>query len=148
MAIRNVLVPTDFSAHSAQALEHAIELAKPLSATIHLLHSYWVAISVGSPDLFVLPADFSERLRSAAQAELEQLEKRVVQAGVACKSHVMLIPPFSAILDLAESLPADLIVMGTQGRTGLKHVLLGSVAERTVRLAPCPVLTVKAKTAA
>jgi nucleotide-binding universal stress UspA family protein len=60
----------------------------------------------------------------------------------------MLIPPFSAILDLAESLPADLIVMGTQGRTGLKHVLLGSVAERTVRLAPCPVLTVKAKTAA
>jgi nucleotide-binding universal stress UspA family protein len=147
MPIRNILVPTDFSGHSAVALEQAIELAKQHSATIHLLHSYWVAISVDDPDLLALPDGVVEKLRSAAGAELEQLKKRVLQAGVACESRLVSAPPFRAILEVAASLPADLIAMGTQGLTGVRHVLLGSVAERTVRLAPCPVLTVKAKAA-
>jgi nucleotide-binding universal stress UspA family protein len=130
MAIRNILVPTDFSEHSEEALRQAIELARALSARLSLLHSYWFSLSTASPDL--VPADLMDRIREAALAELGKLHERVVQ------------PAVPAILCEAEQLPAYLVVMGTHGHTGLKHALLGSVAERVVRLAPCPVLTVKA----
>jgi nucleotide-binding universal stress UspA family protein len=145
MTIRQILVPTDFSAYSNAALERATELAKALSARIHLVHSYWVTLSVGTTDLILVPPDFVEKLRVAASSELEQLEKKTAQAGVPCEAHLSGDPAVTAILDLAKSLPADLIAMGTHGHTGLRHLLLGSVAERIVRLAPCPVLTVKAK---
>ncbi len=63
--------------------------------------------------------------------------------GIQCESHLIAQTPSAAIVEAAEQIGADLIVMGTRGLSGLKHILLGSVAERTVRVAPCPVMTVK-----
>jgi nucleotide-binding universal stress UspA family protein len=142
--IRNILIATDFSADSEAALEYAIELAKRLDAKLHVLHAYFVCIPALVHNEFVLPEGVIAGVRAAAQARLEGLKKRLAEMGV--QADVKLSPddPVSAILDAAKSLPADLIVMGTQGLTGLQHLLLGSVAERTVRLARCPVLTVKA----
>jgi nucleotide-binding universal stress UspA family protein len=77
-------------------------------------------------------------------SKLAVLIEKVASDGVTATSQLSEFPAASAVLDLAERLGADLIVMGTRGRTGLKHVLLGSVAERTLRHAPCSVLTVKA----
>ena len=143
MAIRTILVPTDFSTHSSAALDQAIELARALSARLVLLHSYWINLSMAAADFWTVPPDFMEQMRKAAILELEGLAKRALQAGATCETRVSADPTTSAILDLAEALPADLIVMGTHGHTGLRHVVLGSTAERVVRLAPCPVLTVK-----
>ena len=145
MAIRSLLVPTDFSPDAARALEMAIELAQPARAKIHLLHScYFGPYLGGFPEPVGVPMDFVERVRREVRTRLEQLEKRVAQAGISCASHISEETPVAAIVDRARGVDADLIVMGTRGLTGVKHALLGSVAERTVRLAPCPVLTVKA----
>jgi nucleotide-binding universal stress UspA family protein len=143
MAIRKILVPIDFSPCSLYAFDRTIELAKTLSARIDLLHSYAVSISQAPSLYWGVPPDFLAKLRQAAAGELEQLAKRATEAGVACESHVSSELPVDAILATARALPADLIAMGTHGLTGVMHALLGSTAERIVRLAPCPVLTFK-----
>jgi nucleotide-binding universal stress UspA family protein len=146
--IRTILVPTDFSEHAAAALEHAAELAKHFSARVVLLHSYGVAISSLSANPFVMPGPFVEEVVAEARAGLEELQKRPSLAALPCEVQLAPLPVVTAILEAARALPADLIVMGTQGRSGLAHALLGSVAERTVRLAHCPVLTVRAQPSA
>jgi universal stress protein A len=143
MAIRTILVPIDFSDCSNAALDQAIDFARLFSARLVLFHSYWVDVSMAPNLYWVVPPDFVEKLREATTTELEQLAKRAAAAGVACESRASAEPAVAGVLELAKMLPADLIVMGTHGRTGLKHVALGSTAERIVRLAPCPVLTVK-----
>jgi len=142
--IRNILVPTDFSAHADVALGCAIDLAKHFSAKVHRLHAYFWNPAIGMPGALAMPPDIIETVRNSARAQLEPLEKRASDSGVACESHISAQVPTQAVIQMAEALPADLIVMGTRGLTGLKHVLLGSVAERTVRFSPCPVMTVKA----
>lgn len=143
--IRHILVPTDFSTHAGKAIEHAVELARSFGATVHLLHSYHLPLQLSMPEPAVLPAGFWEDLRKQAETRLTELRNEIEAKGVACQAHASAEPPSQAVLDAAEQLHADLIVMGTRGLTGLKHVLLGSVAERTVRHAPCAVLTVKAE---
>jgi len=143
MAFRTILVPIDFSGCSSAALDQAIALASTLSAKLVLLHSYGVSVSLAPADFWVVPPDFVEKLRQGATAELEKLAQRAGKAGVPCESRASASNPVEAILEAAEALPADLIVMGTHGLTGVKHIVLGSTAERIVRLAPCPVLTVK-----
>lgn len=141
-AIRKILVPVDFSEHSARALEMAIGLAKMFGAEIELMHSYEVTpivtlYGVGYPE--TLDAD----LRAAALRRISEWTEKVQREGVAVRQHVVSSFPAEAIVDLADELEVDLIVMGTRGLRGLKHVMLGSVAERTLRRASCPVLTVK-----
>ncbi len=144
MPIRNILVPTDFSPSSQVAFDQALELAKLQGVRLHVLHGYWVYVSLAAPDVRLLPESFMDELKESAKVKLEELEKRAQQAGVACTTHLSPLPPETAILEMAESIPADLIVMGTHGHTGLKHALIGSVAERIVRLSHCAVMTVKA----
>lgn len=144
MKIRSILVPIDFSAHSARALDDALDLAKQFGATIHVMHAYHLPALIGMPDEIVIPADFWTGVRDAAARKLEKAVERVRGAGVKCESHLLESAPSQAIVELATKLGADLIVIGTRGLTGLKHVLLGSVAERVLRTAPCPVLAVKA----
>jgi nucleotide-binding universal stress UspA family protein len=86
---------------------------------------------------------FDRDCRDAAQREIGKWSDKVNAAGVPVESTVTPSPPVEAIERLAGEIDADLVVMGSRGLTGLKHVLLGSVAERTIRTAPCPVLTVK-----
>jgi nucleotide-binding universal stress UspA family protein len=145
MEIRSILVPIDFSPHSARALDDALDLAKKFGAKLHVLHAYHLPALVGMPDEIVIPPDFWMGVRDAAARKLEKTLQKVRSAGVACESHLLEGPPSQAIVQLAEKIGVDLIVMGTQGLTGLKHVLLGSVTERVLRTAPCPVLGVKAR---
>ncbi len=148
MNVNTILVPSDFSADAEKALSTATELAKLFGARIVVLHAYHVDIPMVSPMAggYALPQGFYEDLRSQATAQVEKLSKEAATEGIEATGIVLQEPAAFAIAAQAESLPADLIVMGTRGLTGLKHVVLGSVAERVVRTAPCPVLTVKAAT--
>ena len=141
--MKTILVPTDFSAHSEKALEVAERLAKLAGGKIHLLHCYQVNPGGISPYGIVIPEEFDREVREAAARHIEVLERRVAAKGIEVEAHISSRFPSEAVSDLAAELGADLIVMGTRGATGLKHILLGSVAERTIRIAPCPVLTVK-----
>ena len=141
--IQTILVPIDFSPHANRALKLAIGLAKTFSAKIHLLHAYHLPVSITMPDAVVVPQSFWDSIRDASARKLEKSYQTVTGEGVECESHLMAQMPSAAIVETARQVGADLIVMGTRGLSGLKHVVLGSVAERTVRAAPCPVMTVK-----
>jgi nucleotide-binding universal stress UspA family protein len=138
-----LLVGLDFSAYSERALATAIDLAKTFRGRIHLLHAYHLPPLVGIPDQVMIPPDFWSGVREAARAKLEQHAEKVRAEGIPVELHLVELPASDALVDVAKQIKADLIVMGTRGLTGLKHVLLGSVAERTLRLAPCAVLAVK-----
>jgi nucleotide-binding universal stress UspA family protein len=141
--MKTILVPTDFSPHSEKALGVAERLAKLTGGKIHLLHCYQINPGGISPYGIAVPEEFDREVRDAAEKKVEDLEQRVAAHGIEVEVHLTSRFPSQAVSDLAEELGADLIVMGTRGSTGLKHILLGSVAERTLRIAPCPVLTVK-----
>jgi nucleotide-binding universal stress UspA family protein len=140
---RKILVPLDFSDHSSRALDLAIDLAKESGAELHLLHAYEIPTSIATAYGVALPQAVWDGIEAAARSRLDERLARVEQAGLKGVDHVVGAAPSDAILDTAGEIGADLIVMGTRGLTGLRHVLLGSVAERTLRLAPCPVLTLK-----
>jgi len=142
--MKTLLVPIDFSEHSARALDVAKQIARLADSKIHLLHCYQLNVGGVSPYGVTIPDDFNQQIRDAADEQLTALEQAVAADGIAVESHLTPRFPSEAISDLAVELGADLIVMGTRGSTGLQHILLGSVAERTLRIAPCPVLTVKA----
>lgn len=146
MNVSTILVPTDFSDDANKAVSTASELAELLSAKIVILHAYSVDVPMASPMAggYSLPVGFYEKLRSSATSRVDEAAKKLRADGIDATGIAVCEPAAFAIADHAESLPAELIVMGTRGNTGLKHVLLGSVAERVVRTAPCPVLVVKA----
>ncbi len=146
MNVNTILVPTDFSEDATEAVKTASELAKQFGAKVVLLHAYNVIIPLASPmgGAYALPDGFYEELRAQAVAQVEAAAKTLAESGVDATGVAVSATPSLAIVEEADRLPADLIVMGTRGLTGLKHVALGSVAERVVRTATCPVLTVKA----
>jgi nucleotide-binding universal stress UspA family protein len=142
---RTLLVPHDFSLQSRAAFVLAEALARLAGARIHLLHV------VESPALHALtPAGaldlaLPDVVVTGARLEAEKLLLELArEARADVRVHVVEGPATEIICEMAERLPAELIVMGTHGRDGLAHLLLGSVAERTLRRAPCPVLTVRA----
>lgn len=142
--IRTILVPVDFSEHSAKALDLAIDLAKTFRAKIYLLHCYQVQPLGVTPYGIVIPESFDREIREAAGRHLGEWREKAAAEGIETEAALSGLFPSIAIGDTAAQIRADLIVMGTRGLSGIKHVMLGSVAERTVRIAPCPVLTVKA----
>jgi nucleotide-binding universal stress UspA family protein len=138
-----IVTAVDFSEHSRKALDTAAELARNFDSELHLVHGFELPFPVLTPYEVALPDNFVGDARAAARRELDALEKKLTDSGVNVTAHLRDGPPDIAINELATEIDADLIVMGTRGNSGLKHVLLGSVAERTLRHAPCPVLTVK-----
>jgi nucleotide-binding universal stress UspA family protein len=138
-----ILVPVDFSDHSKEALDTAIQIAHLFKSTIHLLHCYHIQAAGIAPYGIVMPSGYYDDIRDAAEKHLDDWHKMVSNEGIKSKSILSADSPSLAISLAAEEIEADLIVMGTRGLSGLKHAVLGSVAERVVRLAPCPVLTVK-----
>ena len=146
MQVKTILVPSDFSSHAAKALETAVELAKVFEAKIVIVHAYLVQPppSVSMQGGYVIPEGYFEQARDHAHQQVELLASQQKGSGVEVEGKAVEAAASQAILEAAEEIAPDLIVMGTRGQTGLKHVLLGSVAERIVRLADCPVLTVKA----
>lgn len=137
MDIHHILAPTDFSVHANQAVTSAFELAQTCGAKLSLLHVIEIpeyAIEVALP-----LADLEQQARQS----LAGLLPKAVAAHVEVTRLVELGVPYLRILEVARTEHVDLIVMATHGRTGLGHLVLGSVAERIVRLAPCPVLTIR-----
>ncbi len=145
---KRILVATDFSEPAGRALDAALALAKRTGAELHLVHALEVALPLFEPYAVVLPADWVGEARRLAQAKLEQAHALVSAAGLSGTTHLGDVPAAHSIAERARSLGADLVVVGTHGHTGLKHVLLGSVAERTVEYAPCAVWTAKGAAAA
>jgi len=143
LRIRKILVPVDFSGHSAKALDYAIEVAKKFEASIHILHSYPIHVGGVTPYGVAFPETLERDWRAAAQQQLDAWGEKVNAAGIEVSLSLTPLAASEAVAETAEEIGADLVVMGTRGLSGLKHVLLGSVAERTLRTAPCPVLTVK-----
>jgi nucleotide-binding universal stress UspA family protein len=143
--IRSILAAVDFSENSDQALGTAIDLAKQTGAELHVVHALDLPIPIFNPYAISIPDALLTQAREEATRRLRETVEKVSKAGVKSKSHLTEVPAAPAIARLAEELGSDLVVMGTHGHTGLKHVLLGSVAERTLRLAPCSVLVVKGK---
>lgn len=132
-----ILVAIDFSDCSKEALERATALAKVSGGTIEILH----VIEPGVEDPFGGHIYGSDH-QSAVDRMLVRLVGQVEAAGVACTSKILEGGAAAEITGRARTIGADIIVVGTHGRTGLAHVLLGSIAERVVRHAACPVLTV------
>jgi nucleotide-binding universal stress UspA family protein len=144
MKIDRMLVPVDFSDASRAAVEHAIALAREMGAEIHLLHSYPVSPGIATPYGPALPEAVFQSIRASAERRLGEVRQHVADAGIPVTAHLTAEAASVAIADAAKELAVDCVVMGTRGLTGVKHMLLGSVAERTVRTAPCPVFTTQA----
>jgi universal stress protein A len=139
-----ILHPTDFSECAAEAEAMAVDLAGKLDGEIVLLQVL-VETPLYGEGLLNMPAvqRVYDAQRSWAEEALEARATDLRRRGIDASRRVQTGVPFEQIVKVAEEERADLIVMGTHGRTGLDHLLLGSVAERVVRLAPCPVLTVR-----
>ena len=143
MTIQHILVPTDFSPYAEQALDYAIALAKRLQARVTLIHVI-SPVLWGTGDVPAAPPPtYCEAIEAEVQQGIEAALKRVRAAGLEGQTLVAYGAPFDRIITTARDQGVDLIVMGTHGRTGLPHLFLGSVAERVVRLAPCPVLVTR-----
>jgi nucleotide-binding universal stress UspA family protein len=143
-----ILAATDFSDDSNNALAYAEELARRFSAEIVVMHVDQplapVTVSELSPGLDVGAMNrIAEEQRLLAQRELDQLTARLRESGLKSRGMLKVGAPFLEIISAAHNDGVDLIVLGTHGRTGLAHVLMGSVAERVVRKAHCPVLTIR-----
>jgi len=141
--IQRILVPHDFGEAAERALVYALALAEKLGARITVLHAYEVP-AYGYPDALVAAVEFASEIERRAVEALEQIALRVRTPKVEVETTVRRGTPWAEIVKAAEQLPADLIVMGTHGRKMMPRLLLGSVAEKVVRSAQCPVLTVHA----
>jgi nucleotide-binding universal stress UspA family protein len=142
--IRHILVPIDFSAHAEAVLEWAAHLAGQHGSRLSLLHVYHLPVEFQQLEGAYLPADFWSHVKAEAEQTLERYGEPLRRRGLRVETLVREGYPATVIEEEALSLQADLIVIGTRGHSGLKHLLLGSIAERVVEKAPCPVLTVKA----
>lgn len=143
--IRTILVATDFSATAGSAGSWAAEIAKAHGARVVVVHALAPPIPpAASPDFVTLPPDFHEQYRDAARRRLDEEAERIRAAGVETTTDLDIGPAAPIVIEMAEKHSADVIVVGTRGLTGFKHLLMGSTAERVVQHAPCPVLTIRA----
>ena len=155
---KRILCPVDLSSFSLDALKMAVELAIVNDArldVLHVIHNpfdelYMTAIADADPALFAAYADEPQRrakikriTEEHAEILLKQYCHDIVQRHSKVRYHIRSGDPFEAILDGTEDFLTDLVVLATHGRTGVKRLLIGNVAEKVVRHAPCAVLTVK-----
>lgn len=139
-AARKIVVGVDFSEQGDLALEAARVMAEDSGAVLHLVHAFPTPLIL-NPYATTLPSDFAVGLREAAHERLEARAARI--EGVKVETHLRSGTPADAVLAAVDELGADLLVVGTHGRRGVRRVFQGSVAERVARLAPCSVLTVR-----
>jgi nucleotide-binding universal stress UspA family protein len=140
--IRRILCPTDFSAFADRALSHAIALARWYEARLTVLHVLPPPPAPGSPFQAFAPPPPDTAAEGRVLQSLARFTRPAEEAGVPIDVQLREGSPARTVLDLARTLPSDLIVMGTHGREGFERLVLGSVTEKVVRQAPCPVLTV------
>ncbi len=141
--IKRILVPMDFSTSSRRALNYASGVAQKFDASLHLVHVCEVpSMMTASMDAYAIAyTDWSQRLGEEAERELVKITRSL--GGLTVTTEVLFGSAALAIVEAAETNDADLIVMGTHGHGAVMHLMMGNVAERVVRTAPCPVLTVR-----
>jgi nucleotide-binding universal stress UspA family protein len=145
--VRNILVASDFSPASRPAFRRAVDLAQANGAALWIAHVAALPIPM-SPDGYVLPRmydDMAQAIRADAQKRLRVLLERARKAGVRGRALLLKGVAHEAIVRAARAHRADMIVLGTHGRTGMARFFVGSVAARVVAAAGCPVLTVRGR---
>jgi nucleotide-binding universal stress UspA family protein len=145
--IRRIMHPTDFSRASSAAFKRAVDMAKGNRAELLLVHVMSPAIPIMA-DGYVSPQvyeDMEAAAHASSQKHLGALVKKAKQAGARAKGLLVEGVPHERIARAARSKKADMVVIGTHGRTGIAKLFLGSVASRVLAVSPCPVLTVRGK---
>ncbi len=142
--IKKILVPIDFSDYSKNALKYAVQFSKFFEAKIYLIYViepmvYPSDFSLGQVSIPSTEYDMQDR----AKSELELLVKNEITEELCTEVIIKAGKPFVEIIDTASELDIDLIIIATHGHTGMEHLLFGSTAEKVVRKAPCPVLTLR-----
>ncbi len=143
MGFKKILVATDFSDYAARAIEYAEVLCKQFGSEILLLHVIESFTYSLTDSMTVIGHD--QALSATAEALLENLQNRLLAEGFSVEGVVTHGRAYKEIVEKATEEASDLIVIGSHGRTGMEQLLLGSVAEKVVRLANCPVLTIPGK---
>ncbi len=148
--IKDILVPVDFSLCSRNAVASAIEVAKRYDARLHILHVYETSPVVAGDVMIDIGGGGSTTLREFVRDQTRSMFDEFIASvdgldEVEWTEHLVSGTPSQVALHKAEQGPCDLLVMGTHGRRGISHFLLGSVAERVIRQAPCPVLVVRSE---
>ncbi len=141
---QHILVPHDFSDPAEHALGFALDLAQRFGARVTILHAYEIVPPVVYGEAIWMNAEVRRQIEDAARAALDGIVKRAARPGLDVGGVLRQGTAWSEIDAVAKELKTELIVMATQGRHGLARALLGSVAEKVVRTAPCPVITVHA----
>src|SRR5262245_46774600 len=144
--IKRILVPVDFSKPSLAALDYAVDFGRPLRAELVILHAVEPVYFAATNGIYGVGFDMGtiyRELERTGQEQLDRLAAGIRSRRVAVRTLLSVGAAHRGIGDAAKKLRADLVVMSTHGRTGLSHALMGSVAERVVRSAPCPVLTLR-----
>lgn len=142
--IKTILVPIDFSDYSKNALRYSVNLAKKFSSKMFLIYViepmiYPADFSMGQVAVPTADLDMTQR----AEEELNNLAKNEIDSSIEVKTIIKSGKPFVEIIETAAEVDADLIIIATHGHTGVEHLLFGSTAEKVVRKAPCPVLTIR-----
>ena len=146
MPIKQILVPVDFSDVSMQAVDYAVELSKGFAADVAVVFVVEPLYYAAPPTAYGAATQVAMLLddqRKLGREQLAKLAARLEKKGVKVRALLQEGSPYERITGTAKRIKADLIVMATHGRTGLSHLLMGSVAEKVVRTAPCPVLTLQ-----
>jgi nucleotide-binding universal stress UspA family protein len=143
MPFKHLLVPTDFGDASLRAADLAVDMARAYQASLTLVHTCELP-TYTYPGMAMSGTDLLTALEEAARRQLEQELERVRGSFPAAKAVLRTGVAWEEILATIDSVQADLVVMGTHGRRGVRHLLLGSVAEKIVRTSRVPVLTVRA----
>jgi len=141
LAMKKILFATDFSACAARAEEYALFLARTCGAQLCIVHV--LEFQPGMDPNFVVNSLYLEQLRKETDSRLQDLVAGAKRDGIVAEGQHVLGIPSQRVNEQARHADVDLIVVGTHGATGLEHILLGSTAERVVKGAPCPVLTVR-----
>ena len=146
--ITRILVPVDFSDPSLQALDYAIEFGRPFKPEFVVLHVLEPIYYPGPGDMYGPGYDMGvvyRELERAARQQLSRVAATLQKKRLTVRTLLRVGTAYHAIVETAKRIKADLIIMSTHGRTGFSHVLMGSVAERVVRSATCPVVTVRGR---
>jgi nucleotide-binding universal stress UspA family protein len=141
--LKKILYATDFSTYSAHARPYAIEFAKKFGAEVTIINVLMSPSYAVSPEFAVDLTKIQKDMQAAAEASLAEVRAAFEKESVPARAILEVGSPFSEIIKTAENEKIDLIIMATHGHGAVKHMLLGSTAEKVVRKAPCPVLTIR-----
>ena len=144
IALKKILFPTDFSENSKTAHDYAVAFAEQFQAELHVMHALVDVTMMAEPgSALTLPQNYLLDMKQEAERALDRLFPDAAQKGRKIVRALRMGSPYVEIVTYAHENDIDLIILGTHGRGAIAHMLLGSIAEKVVRKAPCPVLTVR-----